>query len=67
MRFLGLVGYYSSFCKNFSSVEAPLINFLKTKVKFVWSAPCKQAFVNVKAVLCSPPVLEAPRFDQPFE
>lgn len=34
MRFLGMVGYYGSFCPNFSSVVAPLTDLLKTKVKF---------------------------------
>ncbi len=32
MRFLGLVGYYRSFCRNFSSVVAPLTDLLKAKV-----------------------------------
>ena len=67
MRFLGLVGYYCCSCRNFSTVVAPLTNLLKAKVRFVWSAPCQQAFEHVKAVLCSPPVLAAPRLDQPFE
>lgn len=67
MRFLGLVGYYRSFCRNFSTVVAPLTDLLKAKVTFVWSASCQQAFENVKAVLCSPPVLAASRLDQPFE
>ena len=67
MRFLGLVGYYCCSCRNFSTVVAPLTNLLKAKVKFVWSAPCQQAFEHVKAVLCSPPVLAVLRLDQPFE
>ncbi len=67
MRFLGLVGYYRSFCRNFSTVVAPLTRLLKAKVKFVWSVSCQQTFENVKAVLCSPPVLAAPRLDQPFQ
>ncbi len=31
MRFLGLVGYYRGFCRNFSTVVAPLTDLLKAK------------------------------------
>ena len=67
MRFLGLVGYYRCFCQNFSTVVAPLTDLLKTKSKLIWSAACQQAFCNIKALLCSAPVLLAPRLDQPFK
>ena len=60
MCFLGLVGYYRSFCRNFSAVVAPLTDLLKAKAKYIWSASCRQAFENVKTVLCSPPVLAEP-------
>lgn len=66
MRFLGLVGYYRCFCRNFSTVVTPLTDLLKAKSKFVWSESCQEAFCNVKALLCSAPVLLAPRCDQPF-
>lgn len=42
-RFLGLVGYYRSFCKNFSTVVFPLTELLKANVKFLWSDECQQA------------------------
>lgn len=67
MRFLGLVGYYRSFCRNFSTVVAPLTNLLRAKAKFIWDASCQKAFEEVKALLCSAPVLLAPQFDQPFK
>lgn len=65
-RFLGLVGYYRSFCKNFSTVVFPLTELLKAKAHFEWSPECQQAFENVKCLLCSSPVLAAPRFDRTF-
>lgn len=46
MRFLGLVGYYRSFCRNFS-VVAPLTDLLKASVTFVWSPVCQQAFESL--------------------
>lgn len=51
MRFLGLVGFYRSFCKDFSTVVEPLTNLLKRTVKFVWSLECQKGFDNVK-ILC---------------
>lgn len=46
---------------------APLTDLLRAKVKFVWYPHCEQAFFNVKALLCSTPVLLAPRLEQPFK
>lgn len=51
MRFLGLVGYYQGFCRNFSTVVAPLTDLLKANRRFLWSPVCQQAFENVKAIL----------------
>lgn len=67
MRFLGLVGHYRCFCRNFSTVVAPLTNLLKGKVKFEWSSECQAAFENVKTVICKAPVLAAPQWDKPFK
>lgn len=66
-RFLGLVGYYCCFCHNFLSMVAPLTDQLRARAKFVWSPQCQLAFVNVKALLCSAPVLLAPWLDQPLK
>ena len=65
-RFLGLVGYYRSFCESFSTVAAPLTDLLKGKAIYIWSLACQQAFENIKNVLCSPPILAAPQMDNPF-
>ncbi len=67
MRFLGLVGYYRSFCRNFSIVVAPLTDLLRGKTTFVWSPECQRAFEQIKVLLCTAPVLAAPRFDRPFQ
>lgn len=65
-RFLGMVGYYRSFCVNFATVVAPLTSLLSSKVQFVWSPRCQRAFEDVKALLCSAPVLAAPQMGQPY-
>ncbi|KAL1254353.1 hypothetical protein QQF64_016582 [Cirrhinus molitorella] len=66
-RFLGMVGYYRNFCKNFSTVVTPLTNLLSPKQHFLWTNECQIAFETVKALLCNSPVLAAPRFDVPFK
>ncbi len=59
-QFLGMAGYYRSFCRNFSSVVCPLTNLLSPKVDFVWSPECQSTFERVKSLLCHSPVLAAP-------
>lgn len=46
MQFLGLVGFYHSFCKNFSAVVAPLADPLRNSTKLMWSSRCQGAFEN---------------------
>ena len=65
--FLGMVGYYRTFCKNFSSVVAPLTALISPKVAFKWTPESQTAFETAKLLLCSAPVLAAPNFDKPFK
>lgn len=66
-RFLGMAGYYRSFCKNFSTVVYPLTNLLSPSKPYAWSDECQHAFGNVKALLCNAPVLAAPDLNFPFK
>ena len=66
-RFIGMAGYYRSFCRNFSSVIAPLTSLLSTERQFKWSPECQHAFESAKALLSSAPVLAAPDFSLPFK
>lgn len=66
-RFLGMAGYYRSFCKNFSSVAKPLTDLLSPAKEFIWSAESQCAFEAIKHLLCSSPVLSAPNFSVPFK
>lgn len=65
-RFLGMIGYYRGFCRNFSSVSAPLTDLVSPKRAFLWSDSCQRAFESCKALLCNAPVLSAPDFSRPF-
>ena len=66
-RFLGMAGYYRSFCLNFSDIAAPLTNLLSKKVKFVWTDDCQMAFDKVKLLLQKSPVLKSPDYEKPFK
>ena len=66
-RFLGMAGYYRSFCLNFSDIAAPLTNLLSKKVKFVWTDDCQRAFDKVKLLLQKSPVLKSPDYEKPFK
>lgn len=65
-RFIGMAGYYRNFCRNFSTVARPLTDLLSPSKSFGWSLESQQAFENIKALLCSTPVLSAPNFAVPF-
>ena len=66
-RFLGMAGYYRSFCRNFSSVVSPLTTLLSPKIPFLWTPDCQQAFEGAKSLLVTTPVLAAPDFSRPFK
>lgn len=65
-RFLGMVGYYRSFCRNFSDVVKPLTDLLSPRSAFVWSNSCQNAFDVARMMLCHHPVLVAPDLSRPF-
>ena len=55
--FLGLAGYYRRFVSDFSKIARPMIELLKKGVKFVWDDKCDQAFLTLRKLLTSAPVL----------
>ncbi|XP_068206239.1 uncharacterized protein [Palaemon carinicauda] len=65
-RFLGMVGYYRRFVKNFSDIAHPLTNLLKKDVKFIWDEQCQESFDKLKASLMTFPLLRSPDFSLPF-
>ena len=60
--FLGLTGYYRRFIPEYSSIAAPLTDLTKKSSpnQVVWSAQCDEAFVRLKQLLCSSPILLSP-------
>ena len=67
MRFLGMAGYYRKFCPNFSTISEPLTQLLQKNQSFIWSDDCKISFVELKAILKSSPVFQAPDFYSQFK
>ncbi|KAM0735252.1 Retrovirus-related Pol polyprotein from transposon 17.6 [Formica fusca] len=65
-QFLGLVGYYRRFIKNFSKIAKPLTDLLKKDKIFAWTPSQENAFNSLKRELLKEPVLQYPNFKEPF-
>ena len=59
-QFLGFVGFYRRFIRNFSQLGAPLYNLLKNNQKFIWDESCQKSFDELKQRLVTAPVLDYP-------
>ena len=66
MRFLGMAGFYRRFCRNFSTLAAPLTDLTSSSVPFRWTPACDQAFRILKVFLSSEPVVWTPDHSRPF-
>ena len=66
--FLGLIGYYRDFVPNYAAVAAPLTDLTKKGVPNVisWGEAQENAYVVLKNVLCSEPVLRLPDHRRPY-
>ena len=65
--FLGHAGFYRRFIKDFSAIARPLCNLLAKDVPFAWSQACEAAFDKLKIMLVSPPIMQSPNWNLPFE
>ena len=65
--FLGHAGFYRRFIKDFSAIARPLCTLLAKDVPFAWSQACEDAFVKLKTMLVSPPIMHSPNWSLPFE
>ncbi len=61
--FLGFVGYYRKYIKDFCRIAEPLTNLTRKDVHFVWDEKRKVAFETLKQKLQEPPIFAYPRFD----
>jgi hypothetical protein len=65
--FLGLAGYYHRFIPNFSKIAKPMTQLLEKDAKFKWSPQCEEAFLTLKKLLTTVPVLTQPDIEKPFD
>jgi len=65
--FLGHVGFYRQFIKDFSKIVKPLSNFLNKDAVFLFDEECLKAFNTLKTNLVSVSVITAPGWGQEFE
>jgi len=65
--FLGHTGFYRRFIKYFSVISKPLSNFLTKDNIFKWTKHCEEAFVKLKNLLTSAPVIQPPDWSLSFE
>nr|GEX31514.1 DNA-directed DNA polymerase [Tanacetum cinerariifolium] len=65
--FLGHVGFYRRFIKDFSKIARPMTRLLEKDTPFIFSKECVEAFQTLKRKLTEAPILIAPDWDMPFE
>ena len=65
--FLGLIGFYRPFIKNFGKIAIPLTSMLCKDEIFEWSKQAEDAFKTLKTAITEAPVLIFPHYDLPFE
>jgi hypothetical protein len=65
--FLGHVGFYRRFIKDFSKITKPLTHLLQKDVAFDFDEKCLAAFRILKSSLMSAPIIQPSNWSQPFE
>jgi transposase InsO family protein len=64
--FLGLVGFYHQFIKNFAEIAHPLTQLTRKYCRFRWNPDCQRAFETLKESLCQNVVLAHPDQSRPY-
>lgn len=64
--FLGLLGYYRKFIKDFAKLVKPLTECLKKDRKINFTDQYIQTFETCKNILTNEPILQYPDFSKPF-
>ena len=65
--FLGHVGFYRRFIKEFSKISRPLCNLLAKDVSFNFDENCLKAYEILKEAVTKAPIIQPPNWSLPFE
>ena len=65
--FLGHVGFYKRFIKDFSEIAFSLSNLIQKEVLFDFNDPCKETFNKLKQALTITPIIQPHNWSLPFE
>ena len=65
--FLGYVGFYKRFIKDFSKISRPLCRLLEKDAKFDFDELCKATFDEIKSRLVTAPIMVIPDWNNEFE
>ena len=66
-QFLGHVGFYRHFIKDFYKQARPMCALLSKDAKFKWDENCQNCFEELKKLLISAPIVRRPNLELPFE
>jgi len=58
--FLGYVGFYYDFIKDFSKIAKPLTQLLAKDAPFVFTEEFHEAFYRIEQALISAPIIQLP-------
>lgn len=64
--FLGMIGYYWKFIKDYAQIVNPLEILLEKKTKWQWHLQQQLAFELLKKKIVQAPILRFPDWDKPF-
>ena len=64
--FLGLIGYYRRFVKDFAAIALPLYYLLHNDVAWTWTEEQQTAFETLRQRLLQAPILAQPNFGRGF-
>lgn len=65
--FMGLTSHSRGFIKDFAKIICILDRLKQKDVPFVWTDECEEAFIKIKELITSNPVLQLPDWKLPFE
>lgn len=64
--FLGLLGYYRRFIKDYAKISDALTKLLKGGTDFSWNKEAEVAFITLKQAITSASILALPNYQLPF-